>query len=126
MGGFDPDTDSVAKHFYDKGWSGANVEPIERFHRKCEKQRPRDWNIKGVVGAAVGTVSFNEWGDSGLSTYRETFDENAITKMSFSRTIHSVPMTTLAEITSQLGPLEIEFLKIDVKGAERDVLLGGE
>ena len=74
----------------------------------------------------MGTVSFNEWGDSGLSTYRETFDENAITKMSFSRTIHSVPMTTLAEITSQLGPLEIEFLKIDVEGAERDVLLGGE
>jgi len=126
IGGFDPDIDSVTKHFYDQGWSGVNVEPIERFHKKFERQRPRDWNLKGVVGAAVGTISFNEWGDSGLSTYRETFDENAMVRMGLSRTTCTVPMTTLAEITRQLDQQEVQFLKIDVEGAERDVLLGGE
>jgi hypothetical protein len=37
-----------------------------------------------------------------------------------------VPMTTLAEIAKQLPPGEVEFLKIDVEGAERDVLLGND
>jgi hypothetical protein len=35
-------------------------------------------------------------------------------------------MTTLADVTRQLSGDDVQFLKIDVEGAERDVLLGGE
>ena len=31
VGGYDPVIDSVTKHFYDKGWSGVNIEPVARF-----------------------------------------------------------------------------------------------
>ena len=34
IGGYDPTIDSVTKHFYDRGWSGVNVEPVARFHKK--------------------------------------------------------------------------------------------
>lgn len=126
IGAYDPVVDSVTKHFYDRGWSGVNVEPITRFHEKFVAQRPRDWNLNSAVGAAVGVVQFNEWGDSGLSTCCDTLDETRVSQMGFARSTYSVPMTTLAEITAQLGDVPVDFLKIDVEGAERDVLLGGE
>ncbi len=125
VGAFDPALHSVTKHFYDKGWSGVNVEPVERFHRKFEAQRPRDWNLNVVVGAQSGNVDFQEWGDSGLSTYREVFDPQVVANLGFVRTTRSVPMITLADITRRIDG-DVQFLKIDVEGAERDVLLGGE
>ena len=126
IGAYDPSVDSVTKHFYDRGWSGVNVEPITRFHQKFVAERPRDWNLNVAVGAAIGTVEFNEWGDSGLSTCCNTLDEGLVTRMGFERSTYSVPMTTLAEITARLGDVPVDFLKIDVEGAERDVLMGGE
>ena len=126
IGAYDPAIDSVTKHFYDRGWSGVNVEPITRFHERFVAARPRDWNINSAVGAGVGVVQFNEWGDSGLSTCCDTLDETRVNQMGFKRSTYTVPMTTLAEITARLGDLPVDFLKIDVEGAERDVLLGGE
>ncbi|MFM8643651.1 MAG: FkbM family methyltransferase, partial [Phycisphaerales bacterium] len=70
IGAYDPTVDSVTKHFYDHGWSGVNVEPVERFHRKFVAERPRDLNLNVAVGAAEGEIDFTEWGDSGLSGYR--------------------------------------------------------
>lgn len=126
VGAYDPVLDSVTKHFYDRGWSGVNVEPVKRFHAKFVKDRYRDWNINAVLGPAPGSVEFNEWGDSGLSTYRETFDPRVVSKLGFAKTTHTVTMMTLADITRELSGDDVQFLKIDVEGAERDVLLGGE
>jgi FkbM family methyltransferase len=126
VGGFDPVLDSVTKHFYDKGWSGVNVEPVMRFHAKFEQQRPRDLNLNVVLGRTSGSVEFSEWGDSGMSTFRETFDAQALASLGFSKTTRTVPMITLADVSRQLDGQEVQFLKIDVEGAERDVLLGGE
>lgn len=126
IGAFDPAIDSVTKHFYDHGWSGVNVEPVARFHAKFVAERPRDWNLNVVVGSSVGEVAFQEWGDSGLSTIREMFDARAVERLGFQCTTRKLPMTTLAEISKQLPDADVQFLKIDVEGAERDVLLGGE
>lgn len=126
IGAWHPTLDSVTKHFYDHGWSGVNVEPVERFHQGFVAERPRDWNLNVCVGAASGTVELQEWGDTGLSTIREVFDPAVLTGLGYSRTTHTVPMTTLAEITRRLDGQDVQFLKIDVEGAERDVILGGE
>jgi FkbM family methyltransferase len=124
VGGFDPVVDSVTKHFYDKGWSGVNVEPVVRFHEKFEEQRPRDWNLNVVLGTDRGSVEFSEWGDSGLSTYRDTMDATSLAGFGLAKKTYSVRMITLADVTSQLDGQDVQFLKVDVEGAERDVLLG--
>jgi FkbM family methyltransferase len=126
IGAYDPTVDSVTRHFYERGWSGVNVEPISRFHEKFVAARPRDWNLNVAVGATAGAVQFNEWGDSGLSTCCDTLDEQLVTGLGFKRSTYTVPMTTLADITARLGDVTVDFLKIDVEGAERDVLMGGE
>jgi len=126
IGAYDPEIDSVTKHFYDMGWSGVNVEAVERFHRKFEEQRPRDWNVNVVVGATEGTVEFVEWGDTGLSGCGDSLDPQVAARLGLTKTVRSLPMTTLASISRQLPAGGVEFLKIDVEGAERDVLLGGD
>ena len=126
IGAFDPVIHSVTKHFYDKGWTGVNVEPIKRFFKKFESDRPRDWNINKGIGTKIGEAEFYEWGDSGLSTIREGFDPSVVKKMGFKRNTKRISLTTLRDITEQLPNGEIDFLKIDVEGAERDVLLGAE
>lgn len=126
IGGYDPVIDSVTKHFYDKGWSGVNVEPVARFHRKFVEQRPRDSNLNVAVGAAVGSVELREWGDTGLASCHDSLDERIVATLGLTSTTSTVPMTTLAEITLSLGDVPVDFLKIDVEGGERDVILGGE
>ena len=126
VGAYDPVIDSVTKHFYDQGWSGVNIEPVVRFHRKFEEQRPRDWNLNVVLGTERGSVEFSEWGDSGLSTYCDTMDEKSLAGLGLAKKTYSVRMITLADVTSQLDGRDVQFLKVDVEGAERDVLLGGE
>jgi len=126
IGAYDPEIDSVTKHFYDRGWAGVNVEPISSFHHKFVEQRPRDLNLNVAVGSRVGEVEFHEWGDTGLSTYTEVFDPTVLVEMGIERTTKVVSLTTLAEIARQAGWVEVDFLKIDVEGAERDVLLGGD
>jgi FkbM family methyltransferase len=126
IGAYDPVVDSVTKHFYDRGWSGVNVEAVERFHRKFEEQRPRDWNINVVVGPREGQVEFHEWGDTGLSSYRDGLDGRVMADLGYQKTSRSLPMTTLQAIADRLPPGGVEFLKVDVEGAERDVLLGAD
>lgn len=126
IGAYDPTAESVTKHFYDHGWSGVNVEPIERFHRKFELERKRDLNLNVAVGSHEGEIEFTEWGDTGLSGYRTQFAPDQAIRRGFVPTVRKVPLTTLASIASMLPPGEIDFLKIDVEGAERDVLGGAD
>ena len=126
VGGYDPVIDSVTKHFYDKGWSGVNIEPVARFHRKFVEQRTRDTNLNVAVGTAVGSVTFHEWGDTGLSSCHDELDERFAATLGIGPSTITVPMTTLAEITLALGDVTVDFLKIDVEGYERDVIEGGE
>lgn len=42
VGATDPAHDSVTKAFYDHGWSGINVEPMQNYYDALRQQRPRD------------------------------------------------------------------------------------
>ncbi|MEO8847970.1 MAG: FkbM family methyltransferase, partial [Casimicrobiaceae bacterium] len=68
VGAFDPDSDSVTRHFYDRGWRGINIDPvpaqIERFHAA----RPRDINLGVALGECAGSLQFFDFSPAGLST----------------------------------------------------------
>ncbi len=41
VGANDPDDDSVTKLFYQNGWNGINIEPIESLHKELIRSRPK-------------------------------------------------------------------------------------
>ena len=68
VGAQDPDVGSVTRAFYDKGWSGINIEPVAQYHEQLCRARPRDVNLRAVCGSDESERRFFEIPDTGLST----------------------------------------------------------
>jgi FkbM family methyltransferase len=64
-----------------------------------------------------------DFGDTGLSTMDKEIAEEHIAA-GFKAAELPVPVTTLAAVVDTLGDQQVHFLKIDVEGCERQVLLG--
>lgn len=122
VGGYDPNYDSVTKHFYDHGWHGINVEPGETLFPLFERDRPRDINLKVAVTDAPGEVTFHEV-EGQLGTLVDKFADRHETA-GFSRRSYTVQAMTLTQICEQYAPREIHFLKIDIEGAEEAAIRG--
>lgn len=124
IGAWHPSEHSVTKVFYNMGWSGINIEPTIKYFELLERARPRDLNLKLLIGEAVGSTKFYEIEGAGLSTVN--FDDAQKHKSEGwnSREVE-VPMITLTNLFEQyVHEREVDFLKIDVEGNEKAVIDG--
>jgi FkbM family methyltransferase len=126
IGGSHPVADNVTYGLYRRGWSGIVVEPQEELARLHRLLRPRDRVVTELVGREVGTAEFHRVGGfHALSTTVAGNVENARAMGAEVETV-SRPMTTLAALFDAHGLTTIDVLKIDVEGAEADVLAGND
>jgi FkbM family methyltransferase len=123
VGAADPDADSVTRAFYDRGWSGINIEPLDDYFEKLKRRRPRDVNLKVAAGRESGVQTLHCFAGTGLSTLDPDISARHETEGRSAQRV-SVPVLTLNEILSECAPDAIHFLKIDVEGAEAEVLEG--
>lgn len=124
VGANDPVEHSVTKAFYDAGWRGINIEPVPQWFARLEHQRPEDINLKLAAGAEKGFITFYDIPDTGLSTQDISLVERHRAERGFDTIIRQVELETLNSILEQYQNGDIHFLKIDVEGAEKDVLRG--
>src|SRR3989304_3019019 len=68
IGANDPTGDSMTNAFYERGWSGINVEPIERHYKELQRLRLRDVNLGCAVGAVTGQIEIWDCDVLGLAT----------------------------------------------------------
>ena len=120
-----PEFHSVTKHFYDKGWSGVNIEPHLGFHQALCEQRPWDVNLCVGVSDREAIVTFHEvasgMGVNSLTTHFADWNVGQEVRA------RDVQITTLAKICeAHAGDRQIDFLKIDVEGVEREACEGGD
>lgn len=101
VGASDPDFHSVTKAFYERGWRGINVEPLPGDYEKFCAARPRDINIRAVIAV-------------------ENDRHGALLKDD------DAGCRTLADVCEEHAPCDIHFLRIDVDGAEREVIAGAD
>jgi FkbM family methyltransferase len=125
VGAQDPDTHSVTRAFYDRGWSGINIEPVAAYHERLTRARPRDVNLQVAAGASAGQSVFFEIEDTGLSTLRRGVARRHLAA-GFKVNKTRVNVRMLRDIWTELVRSEVHFLKIDVEGAEKDVLAGAD
>ena len=125
VGAQDPVADSVSKGFYDKGWRGVHIEPVPEYANSLRANRPDEQVFQATLGATAGVEKLFCISDSGLSTVVEDVAKHhAMNGAVVSREL-SVPRMTLNDIFEALPSEQpVHWLKIDVEGAEKSVLLG--
>ena len=121
VGANDPVEYSVTKAFYDAGWNGINIEPMEQYYNLLVAQRERDINLPIAISDKKGNFNIFEIKDTGLSTLDEQIAEQ---QGKFGRIIEKkvIKTDTLNNICEGYVHREINFLKIDVEGFEIAVL----
>jgi FkbM family methyltransferase len=129
VGANHPELDSVTKIFYDKGWSGINVEPNETLHQLLVAARPRDINVKAGLSSQPGVLSLRIYeGLDGLSTMsHETQSVHAAARPDAAFRDVQIDVTCLADLLAEHRRAgDIHMLKVDVEGLELEVLLGND
>jgi FkbM family methyltransferase len=126
VGAGHPVADNVSFWFYERGWRGIVVEPQEKLASQYKHVRPRDICMTALIGAKTGEVEFYQFDRlHGLSTTVRELAEGG-QKFGDPYRVSRKRVITLAELCSQHQVGQIDFLKIDVEGAEGEVLSGND
>lgn len=124
IGANDPDLFSNTKRFYDKGWSGINIEPTPHLFDSICKKRLRDINLNIGIGKRNGELTFYELSANTLSTFsKEAALENCKKYNSRIEKEYTVKIKPLKEIFEKyLSEKSVDFLSVDTEGFELEVL----
>ncbi|HET9717331.1 MAG TPA: FkbM family methyltransferase [Pseudolabrys sp.] len=126
IGAGHPVADNVSFFFYERGWRGIVVEPQPRLLDLYGRIRPRDVAVAALIGTQRGLSDFHVFDKlHGLSTTSAQHAQ-AAQALGASFTTRKVPTMTLADLCIQQTLAVIDFLKVDVEGAEADVLRSGD
>ena len=126
VGAGHPVADNVSFWFYERGWRGMVIEPQPRLAEMYPFVRPRDICVTSLVGKCEGDTEFYRFDRlHGLSTMNPKFAQGGAKHGDHYEVVRK-PVTTLARLCSEHAVGEIDFLKIDVEGAEGEVLAGND
>jgi FkbM family methyltransferase len=112
-------------------WTGINVEPIPEVYNRLLKNRPNSININCAVSNNDGTAQFvlNKGYTEMISGLKETFDprhvnrlKNEIHRHGGTTQIINVDTKRLETIFDEHNIKRVNYLSIDVEGAEFEVL----
>jgi FkbM family methyltransferase len=127
IGGGHPVFDNVSFAFYLSGWRGIVVEPNPSLAALTRAVRPRDQLFEGLSGASKGEATlYLQREFHGLSTTVAHHAAAAEKEVKRDAEAITLPMTTLAALCEQHASTSFEFLKVDVEGAEAEVLRGAD
>jgi FkbM family methyltransferase len=112
-----------------RGWSGVLIEPIPESFALCVRDRPRSQVFNCALVAPGGpsslTLSYGGPLSAELSKERLKRELDRGTCFGWEETYEvTVPARSLTAVLEQAGVQSIDFLTLDVEGAEVDVLRG--
>jgi FkbM family methyltransferase len=125
VGAHHPSYLSNTKRFYDRGWSGINIEPSPEGNRLFEKHRKRDINLRCGAGKTMGSMTFYEMKQRALSTFDLQQIDIAAKTAGWGqiKETYQIPIRTLENIFSKTHVHQpIDFMSIDIEGLEYEAL----
>ena len=124
IGANDPSFNNNMKRFYDKGWSGINIEPgIDSIKKFCES-RIRDINLNIGVGPVKGALTFYQVvGDSTLSSFNEKIAKKMAAKFGLTIDEISIDVLRLIDVFEEyVKDKQVDFMSVDTEGLDLEVL----
>ncbi|WP_267895382.1 FkbM family methyltransferase [Streptomyces sp. CB01373] len=133
MGAGEPESGSVTRNLvHQLGWTGVNVEPLPERYARLVAARPDDVTLQVAVGTVPGRSRFHrvvagpgQTGGSGLSTLRDDVAGRHRTNGWRTETL-DVEVVTLESVLRAHAAPGFDLLKVDVEGAEADVLASAD
>ncbi len=111
--------------FYERGWSGINVDPNPESVWLFRNFRPRDITVHCGISDEPGNLAYYQFNDSALNTFDSSLAQER-QKIGAYRLIATTPVAvrTLADILDQHLPTArpISFLSVDAEGFDLKVL----
>ncbi len=124
IGAHHPIIHSVSYAFYQQGWRGVHIEPVHEYAELLKKARPDEMVLEIAIGDQDGDCELNIIPGSGLSTCNKNYAKNHAINAGLKSHTQLVPLSTLQTALKPYINREIHWLKIDVEGAEKNVLEG--
>jgi FkbM family methyltransferase len=122
LGAHDPNIISVTKLFYDKGWSGINIEANPYKLDKLKNFRPRDINLNVAIGKE-DSIEFSIMSSSAMSTGVQSVRTKLLSEGSTQLLeILKVKCVGLKEILDHYVKGPIDFINIDIEGMDLEAL----
>ena len=123
IGASDPAQDSISKTFYDYGWHGIIVEPIEELAEAFRQTRVRDKVFQAVCSSRPGKVPFFKVEVPGVGTGMSTTDPKIADEQAAAGYIVTEKRVQSLSCDQILEGVErVDFMVIDVEGAEVEVI----
>lgn len=124
VGAGSPDRASVTRHFYEQGWRGIHVEPRPDLAAELREARQGDLVVEAAVADQVGEITLFVVDEDGDLSTIDVASADDLTRSGLHLRQVTVPVRTLDSVLEEAGPSRIDFLKVDVEGAEESVLRG--
>ena len=126
VGAWSAQLDSVTRAFYERGWSGINIEPNPEWATEYSSLRQRDIFLNVALGEKRARATIFIPTLSGLSTL-EPDQQNSLKLLEKEGREIEVEVLTLNDIFNEfVKGRDVHFLKIDVEGFEKQVILGND
>lgn len=122
VGASHPVVDSVTAYFYERGWSGVNIEPQPSAYAELCAARPRDVNLQVAIGNIPGPHTLVMYpAVPSLSTLDERMAAHHAANGLVAAEV-PIEVLRLDTVFDQHCQDRVDFLKIDAEGSERGVL----
>ena len=128
VGAYDGVNLSNTYHFEQSGWTGVLVEPDPDMAERCRQQRPRSSVFACAAGAPESPREILFFKVSGGEAYSTTSMSAAhrarLERMGLPWREVRVPVRTLDSMLEEARASRVDFVSVDVEGAELAVLRG--
>ena len=123
VGANDDNLPNSTRRFYNRGWSGINIEPQKKQFDNLCVSRKRDTNLNVAISDHTGKMRLllpKSESDSGLATLEPCMMRQ------HEKSGIEVEATTLKDVFDKHAKWPIDFMSLDVEGHEIPVLKGND